>query len=334
MLVLALESSTSAAKAMLFDTEKGVVDVETEPYGPQVDENGTQDTDAVFQSTMRVGRKVAQGKEIAAIAVCGTWHSITVLDQKMQPATRTFSWSYMGASDVCKRIRRDEALTSKLYQRTGCMPHVTYIRHTLMHLKEQGLDLSDKIFASQGGYNFYKLTGELLESYSTASGSGLLNIHTKEYDPFVLDMVGIKHSQLGELATYRDTRPLNGAGAELLGVREGIPVVPPHPDGALNQIGSGAAHVGRMTFSVGTSAAIRLVTDRPVLPEEKQTWCYVGVDGWIAGAATAGACNCINWFKDIFLKGRWSFSELEQEDDVGGDVPVFLPFLFGERCPG
>lgn len=334
MLVLSIESSTSAAKAMLFDTELGIVAVETEPYAIQMNHDGVQNTVAVFQTTMRVGRKLARGKEIAAVAVCGIWHSIVVLNGKMEPVTDTFSWEYRGTSDICRRIRADEALTAELYNRTGCMPHATYGRHVLTLLKEQGMRLDDKLFASQGAYNFYRLTGKLLESRSTASGSGLLNVHTKEYDPFVLEMAGIKPCQLGELVSYREIQPLDEEGAALLGIAPGIPVVPAHPDGALNQIGSGAAQVGRMTLSVGTSAAMRLTAKQPVLPDQHQTWCYVGVEGWISGAAISGACNCINWFKNTYLQDRWSFSELEKSGDIGGDVPVFLPFLYGERCPG
>jgi gluconokinase len=89
-----------------------------------------------------------------------------------------------------------------------------------------------------------------------------------------------------------------------------------------------------MTFSVGTSAAIRLSTETPVLSNPPGTWCYVGVKGWISGAATNGACNCINWFKETVLKNKWSFAELEEELLSDAHTPVFTPFVFGERCPG
>ena len=52
------------------------------------------------------------------------------------------------------------------------------------------------------------------------------------------------------------------------------------------------------------------------------------------GAATAGACNCVNWFKETVLKNKWSFRELEETLLDDSETPVFIPFLFGERCPG
>ena len=72
----------------------------------------------------------------------------------------------------------------------------------------------------------------------------------------------------------------------------------------------------------------------PKLPENHALWCYYGVDGWVSGAAISGACNCVNWFMERALGRKLSFDELEQGDWNLEDLPVFLPFLFGERCPG
>jgi gluconokinase len=217
------------------------------------------------------------------------------------------------------------------------MPNITYQPYALLYLKENGLDLRErKFFASQGGYNFFKLTGERLETKSILSGMGFLDTHRLVCDPVVMELCGILPEQFGVLADYRDVRPLLPKMAESLGAAPGIPVVPAHSDGALNQIGNGCTRHGQMTFSVGTSAAIRLSTDRPVLSDPPGTWCYVGAGekGWLSGAATNGACNCIDWFRETVLKGKWSFEELNEELLSDAHTPAFVPFLFGERCPG
>lgn len=335
MFVLALETSTSAAKAMLYDTKNGVVAVESTPYTAQMDRAGVQDTEALFLATMDAGRKVASGKEISAVAVSGVWHSVAICDAKMRPASPSYVWTYTGASSVCQRARADDAFTKRIYNETGCMPNVTYPLYTVRHLIENGLDTKEKLFCSQAGYNFYHMTGERQDTASIVSGMGLLNIHTLEYSDAAFNFMGTDKTQWAPLCNYHDTRPLTEACAALLGIAPGIPVVPPHADGALNQLGNGAVRPGLMTFSVGTSAAIRLSTEKPVLSNPPATWCYVGAEGWMSGAATAGACNCVNWFRETVLKDRWSFQELESGFGSFTDsTPVFLPFLFGERCPG
>jgi gluconokinase len=334
MLVLTLEASTTSAKALLYDSVVGLVSVKTIPYDRQLNDVATQDCESVCLAVLEAGRSVAFGKDVRAVALCGTWHSIVVCDKSMRPVTRTYSWAYTGSSGETAKMRTDRALTLNLYHRTGCMAHSTYGLYTLMHLKDAGLDLSDKLFVSQAGYIFYRLTGLRVESASTMSGSGLLDIYSKRYDQAILDMLGLNAEQFGRLASYREPSPLSVAAASALGIQPGLPVVPAHPDGAMNQVGAGALGEGIMTLSVGTSAAMRLTVNKPVIPEEPSLWCYVGADSWVSGAATAGACNCVDWFRSGLLSSSMSFSELEDKIANIEESPVFLPFIFGERCPG
>ncbi len=194
MLVLVLESSTSSAKALLYDTDKGVLGTRDASYEDNglIREEGVTDTDGVFRLTAGLARELAAGRDVAAVALCGTFHSMAVCGGDMEPLGSTYSWNYMAPSAHCADARADAALADKLYNSTGCMPHVTYMRQTMRYLGENGLDLNGKLLVSQGAYNFYRLTGEFRESVSTASGSGLLNTHTLGYDDFALDYAGIK----------------------------------------------------------------------------------------------------------------------------------------------
>ena len=334
MYILALEASTSSAKAMLYDPALDTAEIASEAYDASICADGLTDTEQVFQCVARLGRQLAAGKDVAAVALCATWHSVTVCDADMNPMTRTHNWNFMAPSAMCREVRADRELAAKLYTRTGCMPHVTYPREMLRYLSRTGMELKGKLLPSQGAYNFFRLTGAFRESVCSVSGGGLTNIASLDYDDFALSYCGAERSQFGALCTYRDALPLTAAGAELLGVDAGIPVVPAHADGALNQVGDGAAARGKMTISVGTSGALRFTTDNPVLPKEHSLWCYRGATDHMVGAAVAGACNCVNWFKDVFLRGALRFQELERGAALPDDPPVFMPFLFGERCPG
>ena len=161
-----------------------------------------------------------------------------------------------------------------------------------------------------------------------------MNVHTLDYDSFALDYAGIHENQLGKLVTYRDPGTLNLRCAKLLGIPAGIPVVPPHADGALNQIANGAATAGYMTLSMGTSGAIRMTSERPVLPQGHQLWCYYGITDWMSGAAVSSACNCIDWFVHRFMDGTTNYNELDAFEGNLVNLPVFLPFIYGERNPG
>lgn len=334
MKILVLESSTSSAKALIYDAVKKSSYVMTKQYPRMHDDMTVHSAQTVYEKMLEVAKELLNGdSDIDMISLSSTWHSLCLFDKQMEPQTSVFPWCYTGASDICKEIRQDKEYVHTYYQKTGCMVNAIYPFFKLKMLKAEGQDLTQFLIGGQGVYNTYKLTGRRVATECIASGTGMLNIRTKKYEPALIEELGITEDLLPEVITYEKTFPLLGEAAEYLGIREGIPVIPSNSDGGLNQIGVGALKKGVMTFSVGTSGAMRLTTDTPIIPEQPSLWCYLSPKSWLSGAATSGACNCIDWFKSE-LAGSASYTNLETECEDTENFPTFLPFTFGERCPG
>lgn len=333
MRILALESSTTSAKAMYYDTETRESRVQTEAYGKMYEEAVLHQPEVVFEKTMEAGRNVLQGQQADIVSLCTAWHSVGLFHKDMTPATPLYPWSYTGASAICKELRKDRAYTERYYHTTGCMVNATYPFFKLLLLKQQGYRLEDYYIMGQGSYNTYRLTGQRVVTQCMVAGSGLLDIHKKTYASDLLKEAGIPEENLSELISYEKLYALSEKGAAYLGLQPGIPVVPANSDGGLNQVGVGALAKGVMTFSVGTSGAIRLTTPQAMIPETPSTWCYLSPKAYLSGAAVAGCCNCIDWLREKVGNGI-SYSELESGVENTMDTPVFLPFVFGERCPG
>ena len=334
MNVLVLEASTTSAKAMYYHTEDQSFEVKVKNYTGNYEDVTIHNAEHVYQDMMAVGRELLAGRPVDMIALSGTWHSLVLCDKGMTPVTPVYLWSYTGAACVCKPLREDSQYVRAYYQKTGCMVNAIYPFFKLMLLREKGYDLSQYYVMGQGTYNNYRMTGQRVITACLASGSGLLNTHTRTFDPELLKELGIREEQVSRLVAYNETFPLQEEAAGLLGVPAGIPVIPTNSDGGLNQIGAGAVGEGVMTFSVGTSGAIRLSTSKPVLPDPPSTWCYMSPKNWLSGAATNGCCNCVDWFKAQMGLGKMSYGQLEQGVEDRENTPVFLPFVYGERCPG
>lgn len=338
MAILVLEASTSAAKAMVYDVEKGVLNLITRMYPTAISDVVTIDAPAMIDLVLDVGREAAQGHEIEVIALNCTWHSVLVLDENRQPKTRIMTWAYREAAAIAGAIRADEAMTRTIYHETGCMVHAMYPLYKVMLLKQLGTIQPTDFVADQGSYLHFCLTGELQASTSLVSGTALMNTHTLGWNERTLEMAGIRESQLPGARhfvkgdTYARLLP---EAARVLGVKPGIPVGLPYPDGAMNQVGSGALTPGIMTLSVGTSGALRVTSPTPILPQNPGTWCYYAPDRYICGAATNGATNCVDWFKATFTPTMsYKDMDLMVHEAHPQNAPSFLPFLFGERCPG
>ncbi len=317
---------------MLFDTSGGKPVVVTRRYARTGPDASVHDVDMVVAALTQLARRVAEGTKIAAVALVGAWHGVLLADHSMRPVTPAYLWSNTEPAAICRRLRADPRLVNWFYQATGCMVNTTYPIFTLHLLRERGVNIEDAYIIDEGSYLNWVLTGELAQSYCLASGSGMLNTHSKRYDGDVLAWIGVAQDQLPTLVPSLVPSRLSSRGAALLGIPEGTPVLPTIADGAANQAGSGALRPGVMTLSVGTSGAVRLATDAPRLPKTPSTWCYVSTHSWLSGAATSGGCNCIDWIRGG-LTGELSYRDLETQE-VGERDPIFLPFLHGERCPG
>lgn len=335
MYILVLEASTSAVKGMLYNLEKNEIQTQSEIYHGFNSSSGTITAEETYVQLMSIGKKLSRNKEIAMISLVCTWHSIVFCDDKFEAKTPIYLWPNKEAAQISNIMRSNRDWTTKFYQKTGCVPNAIYPAFKIKHFYTQNPKLNRLKIMDQGSYLNYKLTGEFVTTKSLASGTGLLNINSTEYDSEILEDLGIEVTNLPELIEFDQTYPLKEQVASDLGLHSGIPVVLSNPDGGLNQIGAGAMHLGTMTFSVGTSGAIRLSSPKPLLPSEQATWCYLAPKNtWLSGAATNGACNCVNWFIDNFTDQSQSFNELEQRENKNIEAPIFLPFIFGERCPG
>lgn len=341
MNILAIEVSTSSAKAVIFSTDRGLLGSENIPYDRSICDVVSQDAEGVYNTAVDCVRKLlaAAHCKIDMVGLSSIWHSLLLLDGNRNPVGRIRTWSNNAAANTISKYQQDKEMKQWIYKRTGCAIHTTYGLWQYMDMRERdSLPLkSDYSISSLPEYIFEKLTGEAGVSCSTASGNGFLNIRTLDWDTEILSFAGLKKGQFSPLRNIDYTAPLQERPAEELGIQAGTPVVITGPDGALNQIGAGALEKGIMTMSIGTSAAIRIAYDKPVLPEKPSTWCYYAGEGiWLAGAATAGAGNCVQWFIKKASCEYFTYQMLEEllwEIDKK-NAPVFLPFLYGERCPG
>jgi len=344
MLILVLEASTASAKAMLYRSGDGIAGILSRNYSAAAGDTVTLDADAIVRETLDAGRELLAEKgvtKVDVVATCSIWsHSLVLLDKDKRPVSKLSTWADNSPAVTTGKYRRDRALYNELYQRTGCPIHTTYTLWKYVHEKENG-DVSKAAFlASMPDYLFLGLTGEFAAAPSTACGGAFLNTHTLQWDDLALKVAGIEAGMLPRLVESEYTAPLSAAAARALGIPAGTPVVITGADGAMNQVAAGGFGDNVMTLSVGTSAALRLTTDRPILAERPSTWCYVGPERkWIVGCATAGAGNCVDWIgkKILGAQGGITLDQLGQGAGgaiTKGDAPIFLPFPAGERCPG
>lgn len=341
MNVLGLEASTSSAKALVYSTESGVLCSHSMPYEKSTGDVVSLDPEGMYQPVIECARLAVQtaGVPIDVIGLCGIWHSMLLLDRDRAPLGRIMTWADRLAADYVNAHRQDQQLRDWLYRRSGCYVHSMYPLWKWICMRERmapGLEGARHI-SSQPEYLFERMTGESAVSQNVASGTGFMNIHTLDWDDAILEFAELKRDSLSPIWPSEHLGRLSEEPAMRIGIPAGTPVVIAGADGALTQIGSGALKSGSMTISVGTSAALRVASEKPVLPGNPSTWCYYTAEGrWLAGAAISGAGNCVEWLRLAMCRGVPDLESLNALIDAVDvrNAPIFLPFLYGERCPG
>jgi gluconokinase len=325
MKLLALEISTSSSKAQYVDTSLGesTLLVERNP--------SSSDVEVLCMHAIQLGRRVAPGRAVDRITTAGTWHSLVVCDASNVPIQPLTDWTDVSGRIFCRELRKDASFVEEYYRESGAMVHAMYPFFKLLKQKRDGISLEDQHVCSLAGYLHYLLTGTIKETASMLSGMGLLSTSKLDLHP----MAKALGCRVSPLCAWNDCSALNTSGSRLLGLVEGISVLPSLPDGALNQVGSRAEELGVMTLSLGTSGAMRMVIPEPWFSPTHATWLYRSVDdGFLLGTATSGCSNCVDWYKEHAFAPDVTYSQIENSLKEDSNTPIFLPFLVGERCPG
>ncbi|MCP5531165.1 MAG: hypothetical protein H7A44_12075 [Opitutaceae bacterium] len=185
-------------------------------------------------------------------------------------------------------------------------------------------------------YLRFRLTGEAATDPIDAAGTLLWNLRTGQWDPSLVDLAGIRESQLPPVRpTLSVAGKLTATAAQALGLTAGIPVVTGGGDD-IETLGAGVIAPGDFFEHCGTTGSLYLATDQLILDPTGAVETYPDVvpGRWLMGASTTTAGAALAWARRVLALDADSAPEqgLPLLGDEPGDV-LFLPFLAGERGP-
>jgi gluconokinase len=347
--IISVDIGTSAVKAILCEIGGRPIATERAAYATCYPAPGRveQDPDAILAALVRaIGRLVAASGRpagsIAALVFGGIWHSLLPIDADNRPLCRASIWAdlrSMAQNETLRASLGSEAVKAA----TGCALHPMYHLSRLMWLKEEEPAIFRKAdrFVSIKEYLLSRLFDTRLVDHSTASGTGLWNLATRDWDPGLLALVGLDKSRFSECVEPTLVLPgLRREFAAAMGLLPGTPGVIGAADGALAHLGAAGLRGDRLSLSVGTSVAMRRWSDAPRLIGGSEAWCYYLAEGsWLLGEVLHDGGNTMTWLADsMFGAGAEprkfdALSRMAGEVAPGSDGLLFLPYFGGERSP-
>ena len=292
--VLALDIGSSSVRAQRFDE-----------HGTPVGELRQEKYDGRDPKEIaRLARSVLDGGDPDGTSCFG--HSLIALDESGEPLTEVLGWRDTRSADaaewLCRRLD-----TNSVQARTGAYLHPSFWPAKLAWLAETEPETFRRAarFASFSDY----LRGESRTSPSMASGTGLLDLTTGDWDAELLQTLGLDRGLLPEI------------DAE----------VPVWIDGACSNLGAGCTGTKRAALMIGTSGALRILYES-ARPQPRPGLFLYRVDERriVEGGALSDGGNLHAWLERTLAPVEGSIAE-RSPDEHG---LVFLPFLGGERSTG
>ena len=338
--VLALDVGSSFAKAQRFDEAGSAVgDLARRPT--HIGRDGRADVeDVVAGLEALVDEALGAGPEPAAVALSSAWHTLVGVDGHGRATTELSTWMDDRASDEASELRSAVADAGDVHHRIGAPIHPSLPAACVLWFARHEADAFSatrrwcslpELFVSRW---FAETVGP---SLSMASGTGLYDQRANAWDAELLAAVGITADALAIV----DEEPRTGLASAYRTrwpALAGVPWFPALGDGACAAIGADCATPGRAALTVGTSAAVRVLTDRDrrwAAPLPSALFGYaVDADVPVVGAARSNAGAAVAWAADVLgVSARDPVTEATVGRAPGSHGLAVDPSLTAERSP-
>lgn len=353
--VIGVDIGTTSAKSVLYTIDGTVISnyqIEYPLYSP-TPETAEQNPEEIFRAVINTIKQTIQGsdvqsKDILCVSFSSAMHSLIAVDKEGKPLTECITWADNRSSDWVEKIK-SEMNGHELYLRTGTPIHPMAPLAKLLWLRNDYSELFSKSykFISIKEYIFFKLFGQYVVDYSIASATGMFNIHSLTWDEEALQVAGVTPEKLSEPVptTYRLTG-LDESFAKEMNLLASTPFVVGAGDGVLSNLGVNAIEPGVVAVTIGTSGAIRAVTDHPVTDPKGRIFCYaLTEDHWVIGGPVNNGGMIFRWVRDQLGDAEVAaakrlgkdpyeiLTEIADRVTPGADGLIFHPYLAGERAP-
>ncbi len=335
---LGIDIGTSAVKLVCTDADRIVatssVGLKTTSPQPGWSE---QHPDLWWQAT-RDALNLLAGKialsEVKAIGLSGQMHGAVLLDRDLRPIRPAILWNDSRAAHECDELRAAEP---QIGQIAGVLPLPGFTAPKIAWLKQHEPECYGQIahILLPKDYIGLCLHGELATDTSDAAGTMWLDQASRKWHVGIAEVTGVA---LDWLPPVHDGHTVVGtvtarAAAET-GLKPGTPVVAGGGDAATGAVSLGATEPGRGFISLGTSGQL-FVADRSYKPNPERyvhAYAHTLPDRWYQMAAMLNGARPISWIGDQL--GVSAAEVVALAETVSGErVPIFLPYLTGERSP-
>ena len=343
MYFIGIDLGTSAMKLILTD-EKGAIHNSTAKDYPLIFPHpgwSEQDPREWWNACLTGLRDLLKGFDPAAVAgigIGGQMHGLVTLDAQDRVIRNAILWNDGRTEKETAWLNTEigkeklSALTANIAFAGFTAPKILWMRTN----EPENFARVEKIMLPKD-YLAYMLTGVHACDYSDASGMLLLDVAHKRWSKEMLEICGVKESQMPKLfESFAVIGTLKPDIAAELGLPASVKVVAGAGDNAAAAVGTGVVGEGGCNISLGTSGTIFISSKNFGVDPHNALHAFAHADGGFhLMGCMLSAASCNSWLCDKILNtSDYAAEQVGITGEKLGRNPVFfLPYLMGERSP-
>lgn len=234
--VVAFDQGTTSSRAIVFDHDTKVISIAQREFTQIYPQKGWVEHDPMeiwaTQSAVWVEALAQAGissEQVAAIGITNQRETTIVWDKYTgKPIYNAIVWQSRQSSEICQQLKQMN-LDQYIRKTTGLLidPYfsATKIKWILDHVEgsRERAEKGDLLFGTVDTWIIWKLTnGQLhVTDYTNASRTMLFNIHTLEWDDYLLKVLDIPRCMLPEL---RSSSEIYGYSHTISGQEVGVAI--------------------------------------------------------------------------------------------------------------
>ena len=343
-----IDCGTQGTKVVIVDSDQGVILGEGSAAHRLIsDSSGRREQQAdwwiaalIAAFRQAVADAGVDAQQIKALGVSGQQHGFVPLDEQGNVLHSVKLWcDTETAAENDQLLQQLGGVKGSLHQ-LGLMVATGYTASKILWFKTHHPELWARLHTVLLPHDYlnYWLTGERVAEYGDASGTGLLNVRSREWDRRTVELI----DDSGRL--WNALPPLKSAGscigtlrpeaAETLGLSPATRVSTGGGDNMMAAIGSGNIASGTVTMSLGTSGTLFAWSDAPVVADSEMIAGFcASSNGWLPLICTMNMTSATTSVQTLLQEDIAGFNELLAQAAPGAGGVEMLPFFNGERVP-
>ena len=310
-LVVGIDASTSACKAVVWDLDGQVVAEGRAGLSVWMPKPGWHEQPAknwwsAMARALRMAVCQVDARRLAGLAIAHQRETFVPLDRRGEPLRNGIVWMDERAGGMLDGLAA-ELDRDSFHRETGkpLSGNLTVTKIAWLRAHEPDMFARTALWADVHAYLVSRLTGTARTGWGCADPTGLFDMARNSWSERVLHAIGVGVEQLPPaLPPGALLGMVTGAAAKASGLPEGLPVFAGLGDGQAGGVGAGICTPGTAYLALGTSVISGTFSDHFVVDPAYRSM-YGGVAGtYLLETVLLGGTYTLDWFFKTLLGKR------------------------------